>query len=140
MTMTGSKNYAEDLVTLIQKIDDLKVTMNRGEHYHKFESVINSYGSIFNRFCPYVIGDRVRLIKAPVINDRVAPGWMGCEHFLIEGALGKITDTGYDEGKFVFGVEFDDDSYIHFQTGEVVPTSPNKRYSFRFSEEDLAVV
>jgi hypothetical protein len=135
--MGNTKQYADDLSSAFQKIQDLNHMLSGNEYGYKLTSVIANHNSLFDRFCPFKIGDRVTLLKTPEISDTVAWGWIGSKHFLTEGAIGTIHSVDYYRNLFQFGVQFDDDSWISSSDGIVHPTDVDRRGSFLFSEEWL---
>jgi hypothetical protein len=84
---------------------------------------------------PFHVGDRVELTMTPEITQD--SGWRGSKHFLIKGARGIVLEVDFDpERKTLFGlVEFDDETYIHFQTKEALPVT--HKHVYRFSERWL---
>lgn len=92
------------------------------------EQLVESYLSMFERFCPFRVGDRVKLRATPDLTD--APGWKGSKHWLVAGAAGIVRARGYTGGAFSFDVEFDDESWKD-DAGVVRPTSCKHTYGFR---------
>lgn len=99
-----------------------------------FTSILEDCLTIFER-CPFGTGDRVQLEITPVINDKEAWGWMGSKHFLAKGAKATVTGVEFRKGKFIFGLEFDDDSWVHPHTKEVIPN--DRKALYYFSEYDI---
>lgn len=83
---------------------------------------------------PAKIGDRVFLMETPVITKETANGWIGCEHFLVRGAVATIGGVDFYDGKFRFGLLFDNESYIH--DGKTILVKDKGQYWF--SEDKLA--
>ena len=59
--MVNTLKYVNDLNGINAKINELDKLLNGGEF--KLQEVLGSYASLFNRFCPYKVGDRVQLIE-----------------------------------------------------------------------------
>ena len=103
--------------------------------------LVAAHDLLMSRYAPFKVGDRVVLTKAP---DYVqAPGWNGCEHFLVPGAAGTVVDTSCGERGFRFDVLFDDESWIDTvgyrnPKGTFVPMAPDRRHRFGFGEGWLA--
>lgn len=81
-------------------------------------------------------GDRVRLIKAPVIDEQNSPGWRGFKHFLVEGALGTVAFVRFRGHGYEAYIEFDDESWIG-EKGVINPIAPERRSHFRFAADAL---
>lgn len=72
----------------------------------------------------FKVGDRVKLALTPEISAKKNSGWGGSKHFLVKGHPGTVVHvSGPGIGKEVGGyfVDFDDQTYLHFQTGEKIP-------------------
>lgn len=102
-----------------------------------FRKLTESYDLLLSaRFAPFQIGDTVILTKAPKI-DRSDHGWQPSKHFLIKGAVGKVTHVEADAKGFGAYVQFDDESWIDSMTGKITPIEPTKRGNFWFHEDYL---
>ena len=95
---------------------------------------------LFSRFCPFAIGDRVKLMFTPNIDKENSPGWHGSRHFLVEGSTAIVVSRDADRLRFTFGLKFDDDSWIDNHTGEKTPRALSERGVYTFREEDLDLV
>jgi hypothetical protein len=82
------------------------------------------------------IGDRVELIETPVIDDEHKPGWKGCKHFLIKGAVGTISTVEFKG----YSIKFDGESLVSSIDETVNPTPKENRTSFYFPEHMLQKV
>lgn len=80
-------------------------------------------------FSKFKIGDKVALAKDVDCSDK--PGWAGSEHFLKAGATARVTDLDYGKGVFQYGVEFDCETYLHFQTQKPEPITAKHQFWFR---------
>jgi hypothetical protein len=132
----NTKEYAESIQQLIDKICELQGLIVSGEYNYKVESVLKNHASLFDRFCPYKVGDRVALSKDLNLTQSGNPGWYGSRHFLVVGAVGTIVTADYSKNKFRFGVSFDDDSWI-VDPGIVVPIPEGQRGVYALSEDVL---
>ncbi len=101
-----------------------------GEWVYRLEAA----NTIWQR-CPFAVGQRVELSVTPVINNREAWGWLGAKHFLVEGAVATVVERQFYEGHFRFGLHFDDESWIHFETKE--KHRPDQPSMYMFWEKDL---
>lgn len=106
--MFNTTEYAENLKEVSTLAIEFVESMHRatGNSFEwGMEQMADSYISIFNRFCPFKEGDRVELLR-----DNT--GWDTCRHFLIRGGKATVEGCGYRDGKFVFDVIFDDETWI----------------------------
>lgn len=85
---------------------------------------------------PIKQGDRVRLIKAPIIDEKNAPGWFPFKHFLVEGAVGEVVYVRFSSHGYEAFVAFDDESWIG-DGNKINPVPPGKRAHFRFAAADV---
>ena len=114
--MTNTLEYAEYLNAVKTKASELDNLLSN-EFGFKLNKVLQSYASLFNRFCPYKVGDRVQLKEDLDIPQ--GSGWYGGKHFLVKGASATVKTCGdYRNDLFGFELEFDNESYID-QHGEV---------------------
>lgn len=88
---------------------------------YTINKLIGNYAGLCKRFCPFKVGNRVRLTETPVITKETAHGWLGSKHFLVAGALGTVKGLDCYEGWWTVGVVWDDETWIHHVTGEKMP-------------------
>ena len=90
---------------------------------------------MMERCCPYQVGARVQLVKAP---DVSAPGhgWKSCAHFLIPGAFATVRERSCGKGGFSFHVEFDNESWIDSHGAEQL-MAPDRKHTYHFGERYL---
>lgn len=133
--MSNVEAYIEDFQKLYSACKDLerKIPSELG---WKLGEVLGSYKSLYDRFCPFKIGDRVELASTPNIDENNAPSWICCKHFLVKGAKGIVRGRGYYQEQFTFEVEFDNESWID-QEGKVNLVSERNKHVFNFSEKTL---
>lgn len=105
-----------------------------GGNLHQWKYVLENANSIWSR-SPYKMGDLVRLKKTPIIDKKTSWGWLGAKHFLIEGNVGKVADIQFYNGLFIFGIEFDNESWIDYEKNEHAPDTLS---IYTFSENWLA--
>jgi hypothetical protein len=134
--MGNTKEYADSIQQLIDKIHELQGLISSGEYAYKMEFVLKNHASLFDRFCPHKVGDRVALSKDLGITQDAHPGWFPSKHFLMVGAVGTVINADYYEEKFRFGVSFDDDSWIDLK-GVVRPRPDHQRGVYVLSEDVL---
>ena len=125
--MNTAESYAEFLLEVEAKVKDLQSLLCRDFGY-KLETVLTTHAQLFHRFCPYKIGDRVQLTRS--FEKQHGHGWNASAHFLIEGAIATVINCDFRDGLFVFGLSFDDESWIDAQG----VTRPTSNHTFSFSE------
>jgi len=105
-----------------------------GETIRFLNIFVKSYQNMFERFCPYKVGEEVELNQTLKVDDT---GWRDCKHFLIEGATAVIIVRDFRDGKFRFYVKFNDDSWVDCRTGQINLREESQRRLFLLSEEFL---
>ena len=114
--MTDTLEYVAYLNAVKAKASELDNLLSN-EFGFKLNEILQNYASLFNRFCPYNVGDRVKLKQT--LDIEKDSGWYGSKHFLVEGAIATVKTCGdYRNNLFFFGLEFDAESYIN-QNGEI---------------------
>jgi hypothetical protein len=98
-----------DIVSIIKDVKQLESLSNGNLHHWIY--VLESANTIWER-CPFKVGSFVILNRTPEITNDKSWGWLGAKHFLIKGARGVIKDREFYNGKFIFSISFDDDSWI----------------------------
>jgi hypothetical protein len=134
--MSDVERFAKDLENLVTYAQEFTSRVeNACGHSFKWgvSEVLSSFRSLFDRFCPYSVGDRVKLKKDCRIDDR-NHGWYGCRHFLVKGAVGTVTERGYADGNFVFFIEFDRETWINRDGNQVLVTA---KHVFNFGENSI---
>ena len=121
MYLLKVKEYARGLQSLLSQEFDYKIT-----------TVLSSYNELFDRFCPYKIGDRVQLARDPEIPS----GWYHSKHFLIKGAIATVQSHDFRDGKFLFGLIFDEESWI-CADGKMNKVEATRHCVYPFSEDYL---
>lgn len=129
--MGNTLEYAKRLGAVKTKISELDSLLDN-EFGYKLNQVLESYASLFNRFCPYKVGDRVQL-KADIEVPK-GHGWEGSQHFLIKGAIATVKACEYRNDLFCFGIEFNNESWIDMH-GEIKLAS--SKHLFYFSERHI---
>jgi hypothetical protein len=133
--MANTIKYVDDLNNIKAKVTELDRLLNAGELGFKLNEVLLTHASLFRRFCPYKGGDRVQLKESLDIPEGY--GWHHCRHFLIKGAIATVKETGYRDDAFTFGLVFDDESCVHYRTGEIIPTEDDEKHLFYLSENKI---
>jgi hypothetical protein len=137
--MADTEKYAKDMQSLIEQVRALDKALTDSEYGFKLTELIDAHGSLFDRFCPFKVGDRVRLTKTPEISKKIAWGWLRGKHFLVAGAKATVTSRGYRGDAFCFGLVFDDESWIDGD-GRLNPMDRPSVYTFsEYSVEGVNV-
>jgi hypothetical protein len=130
-----------DIATVLRGADLIRQGMealNSGPLEFYLNELVSAHNLLMERFAPFKIGDRVRLTRTPEITNDVCFGWIGHKHFLVEGSVGTVRDAGCGSRGFWFLVALDEQSWIHYQTGQLNVVPENERGLFEFGEHDLA--
>ena len=135
--MNTRADYAGQWVKILDQISDLESSLDRASVYNLGEAM-KSYESLFDRFCPFKVGQKVKLTVAPDIPTK-GHGWYGSKGFLVEGAIAEVVLRDYSNDRFGFYVKFDDDHWIDFR-GNAIKTEPDRRCLFGFPEASLCAV
>ena len=112
------ENDIKDMLDGIKKLEEA----SHGNLQH-WRYVLESANTIWQK-CPYQIGDRVMLVKTPVINEKESWGWLCAKHYLIQGAIATVHQREFYQGKFVFGLYFDDETWIDLNGNKNKPDRP----------------
>ena len=131
--MTNTKDYATHLLKVEETAKELQSLLSQ-EFGYKLTTLVNSYHELFDRFCPYKIGDRVQLTKEPEILS--GSGWYGSKHFLIKGAIATVQSHDFRDDNFLFGLVFDEESWVS-SDGKINKLAANRRGVFQFLEDYL---
>lgn len=81
---------------------------------------------------PHQVGDRVRLVDAPDINERDSWGWMHAKHFIVKGAVATVAHVEADGEGFSYFLQFEDDSWINSYTKRINPRPAKDRGTYGF--------
>lgn len=125
--------YASEFIQLLDDIEALhkKISQGfRGSLRWGLTEIMKSYQVLYNRLSPYKVEDKVQLIKTPHIEE--SSGWWMSRHFLKKGAIGTVRYTEWINGRFGYGIEFDDQSYITSDNREV---KAEEKYTYLFTED-----
>jgi len=96
---------------------------------------VQSYISMFDRFCPHKEGDNVRLSKDYPVEKN--SGWWCSRHLMKKGTKATIVERGYSDGKFTFGIQFKDGNTWIDPDSDEIRLSNREGGIFTFREEDL---
>ena len=132
--MSNTLEYVEYLKVVKAKTSELDNLLSN-EFGFKLSQVLESYTSLFGRFCPHKIGDRIQLKETLDIPE--GSGWYGSKHFLIEGAIATVRTCEYRNNSFCFGLVFDDESYVDYRSGEIKPEPEDDKHLYYLSEEKI---
>jgi len=122
----GYKMKESDLLDLLDKVKKIE-NLTNGNLQH-WIYVLNNANSLWLK-APFQVGDLVMLNKTPEITVEKSWGWMGSRHYLIKGALARVHERSFYDGRFVFGLLFEDESYKDYN-GKINPVKEKHVYSF----------
>jgi hypothetical protein len=126
----------DDIKNGITKIKEGIDLMSKGPMSYYLDQLLAARQALLTKYAPFKVDDRVVLTVAPKITDESAPGWLGCKHFLVEGARGIVKGSDVrTDGTLRFNVMFDDESYIRQHDSVIVPIEDKHLYCLK--EEDL---
>jgi hypothetical protein len=108
--MANIEDYLDRWTEADKHITAVRDMFSNGPMTFCISEIVNCHKSLFDRFCPFKVGDRVQLAKTPKIDG--SSGWAGSKHFLKKGARAFIRERGYSEGQFTFVLVFDEDSWL----------------------------
>lgn len=128
----------KDCIANLRKLGELMSPLF-GQFYVRGSSLETALEELVYNFdnCLFKVGDKVKLNTTPVIDNYTNWGWLAHKHFLIEGSTAIIESRGIHNGKFRYGVSFDNESYIDFNTKEKVFITLDKKRIFTIPESWL---
>ena len=136
--MSSYETMLEGLTAISKGVEEAQEKFSRlgGKPSEHVRELIDGLFS----FARFKEGDRVVLSKTPVITEEQSPGWRGSKHFLKKGAKGWVTNRDWraDLKSFVYGIQFDDESWIHPYTKKIEPIEQQHKHSFCFRESFIS--
>jgi hypothetical protein len=139
VTMSDVEDYAKQIIEVGKVAVEFKAKLDKvckGSFEWGIEELAESYLSIFDRFSPFAVDDRVQLSKTLDIAE--SSGWYGSRHFLVQGSKATVRSRGYRDNKFSFDVVFDNETYISTigdTKGQALPVS--SKHTYQMLESDL---
>lgn len=129
-------NLKKDIEKLTNQLETLKSFIN-ADFYNDLNRLKNIVSSLYDA-SPFKVGDIVKLNKDIEINETTRWGWRGREHFLVKGARAEVKsiDWNYTTNNYAYLLEFEDETYIHFQTKEKIPVKDKGLYYFSINNID----
>jgi len=121
----------DDLSNIIEGVKILEKLADG--HLPHWRYVLENANSIWLK-SPFKVGDLVQLVKDPEITSENSWGWLGAKHFLIKGAKARINERQFYDGKFIFGLSFEDESWID---SEGIVRQVHKKAIYLFGESWL---
>ena len=137
--MADVEHYADELMRVSKLAKELVNAISGacgGSFQWGVDEIAKSYKSMFDRFCPYNVGDRVELTRTPSAALDPTSGWYQSRHFLKEGSHGTVMGRGYSGNNFAFDVMFDDESWMDAK-GIIHPMEPEHKHVYRIYDEQL---
>ena len=111
--MSDVEKYANDLIEAVNLAKEFHTSISKrfgGSFDWSMEQVMESYLSLFDRFSPYRIGDRVKLVKTCDVDE--CSGWYNSKHYLVKDSKATVKGRGYSKGEFTFDIMFDNETWI----------------------------
>lgn len=130
--MSEIEKYLDGMLEANEHFEKGMAVFRGGPATFVIKEIVNCQRSMFERFCPFSIGDRVQLSKTPNLDK--SPAWASSKHFLIKGAAATIKDRGYSGDLFTFSLEFDDESWIDNDGKEHFIVRPRSKHLYSFPE------
>jgi hypothetical protein len=128
------KEALAKLETLRKASYDMFSVNTSGEY--KVRTIVEQSLYIFDRAL-FKNNDKVKLKRAPIIDQYNNWGWLGQKHFLVEGATAIVKERSFYGGKFRYLLEFDNESYVDVVTKLIQPVDSEKRGQYLFVEDYL---
>ena len=124
---------------LHESFEHLKSVTNSGPASYYFERMKEYYEGCM-KASKFKLGQRVQLKEDVDTSEK--PGWDHCKHFLIKGAPASIRDVDYLDGRYIYDLEFDNESWIKDYEGfkklrKPVEVLTKDKHVFRFAEKHL---
>ena len=121
----------DEVIELLSKIDIRKFRT-------EWDTINTAHFLLINKYAPFKKGDRVELSEPPIITDKVAWGWQGSKHFLVEGAKATVSEVEIRTNPMciVYGLLFDDESYLDIKNNPVL-IEKDRRHIYTFLETSL---
>jgi NTP pyrophosphatase (non-canonical NTP hydrolase) len=127
------ERFLKVISTYKSVLDYIKQQPSLSDATYNMESLETFVKVMFEKHCPFKVGDRAKLSKTPDINEKDSWGWMGAKHFLIKGKEGTIESVDFHIDKFIFGFIPDNQTYIP-SSGDRTEIPINEPYVYMFSE------
>jgi hypothetical protein len=127
---------AKEMLLWFAELRRLSEQVSDGAYW--LEKLILSYKLLLGRYAPFKVGDCVQLAVTPNITVDTAPGWLGCQHFLIAVAPGVVESVDVGSRGLWYRVSFDNESWIDRDGIEHKVTIG--RHVFSFGEDALSAL
>ena len=133
MTINVEK-YAKELDEIVADVRTLANKVQNSTGF-KLENVAGTINSLMDRFCPFDVGDSVKLTTDFTCDKD--HGWHSYQHFLVEGAEAKITERGYDykANRFEFYLKFENETRRGYIDKIEHPVTTESKHVFQFTED-----
>ena len=124
-----------------EKIIDLEEASSLVKQYN-IEKIHKYLDFLFTKCAPFQVGDKVELIKAPIIDDDNRPGWRSYKNMLVVGATATVETVDVNCNKFIALVKFDNQFWTHYdyKLKMGIDTPLQEDVLFTFSEDYLKVI
>jgi hypothetical protein len=125
------KLLENDLEKYLSELQRVVNVLSDGDFLYRIRKYATAYRMVLTHYARFKVGDRVCLARTPNLAN--APGWRGCERFLIRGARATVvsSDIAVDSGEMRYAIAFDEESWCDLD-GNVHLIAD--RHPFSFSE------
>lgn len=126
-------DFIERMKTAIDHLHKARDIFAKGPLDFYLETLVEHSEALLTKFAPLKVGQKA------VISGHVkcTEGWKGCENTLRIGAVGTVSEVGYNKGRFWFGFIPDVETWKDSIGVDHISTSS---HSYRLSEHQLSAV
>ena len=128
----------EALADFEQSFKRVTSTMSTGPASFYFEKMKEYYKGCM-KAAKFKKGSRVKLKEDYTGKDT---GWQHCKHFLKKGALATVKEADYRDGKYIYSIMFDNESWLRdsvdfVRLKEPIEMPVKDKHVFLFYQSDL---
>lgn len=126
--MKNIEQQVDDALTGLEEIRQLykRLTLTS----YDIEQIRTTFNEMFERFCPFKVGDRVRLVRDWTDPRGDSPGWHHHMHTLVRDNVAVVKGRDFRNGKFIFDLLFDKETWVD-KDGVEHPVSKKGTFCFR---------
>ena len=123
---------------LHESFDHLKSVTSSGPASYYFERMKDYYKGCM-KAAKFKKGSRVKLKEDYTGKDT---GWQHCKHFMKKGALATVKEADYRDGKYIYSIMFDNESWLRdsvdfVRLKEPIEMPVKDKHVFLFYQSDL---
>jgi len=124
--------YEDSIPKIINALEQMEKTGFC--NFRDMKYYLKNANSIWDR-SPFKVKDLVRLNKTPEITIEKSWGLLSAKHFLVEGALARVQTREFYDGHFVFGLYFEEETWLSSIDGK--KNVPDRKSLYCFGESYL---